>query len=110
MENLKAFEAWFITGSQHLYGPEVLNTVAEHSQQIVHAFNGSSGIPVEIVYKSVVKTPEEIYQVCMEANSSAKCIGIITWMHTFSPAKMWIAGLKALQKPILHLSAQLSSF
>lgn len=106
METLKAFEAWLITGSQHLYGPEVLKTVAEHSQEIVHSFNGSSPIPVEIVFKPVVKTPDEIYQVCMEANSSPKCIGIITWMHTFSPAKMWIAGLKALQKPVLHLHTQ----
>ena len=106
MENLKAFEAWFITGSQHLYGPEVLKTVAEHSQEIVRSFNGSSSMPVEIVFKPVVKTPDEIYQVCMEANSSPKCIGIITWMHTFSPAKMWIAGLKALQKPVLHLHTQ----
>jgi len=106
MENLKAFKAWFITGSQHLYGPEVLNTVAEHSQEIVRSLNGSSSMPVEIVYKSVVKTPEEIYQVCMEANSSPDCIGIITWMHTFSPAKMWIGGLKTLQKPILHLHTQ----
>jgi L-arabinose isomerase len=106
MENLKVFEAWFVTGSQHLYGPEVLKTVAEHSQEIVRSLNGSSTIPVEIVFKSVVKTPDEIYQVCMEANSSAKCIGIITWMHTFSPAKMWIAGLKAIQKPILHLHTQ----
>ncbi|MFH0759998.1 MAG: L-arabinose isomerase [Bacteroidota bacterium] len=106
MENLKAFEAWFITGSQHLYGPEVLESVADHSRKMVNAFNDTPAIPVKIVFKPVVKSPEEIYQVCQEANSSAKCIGIITWMHTFSPAKMWIAGLKALQKPILHLHTQ----
>ncbi len=106
MENLKAFEAWFVTGSQHLYGPEVLKTVGAHSQEIAKFLSGSPDIPVEIVFKPVVKTPDEIYQVCMEANSSQNCIGIITWMHTFSPAKMWIAGLKALQKPILHLHTQ----
>ena len=106
MENLKAFQAWFVTGSQNLYGPEVLKSVATHSQEIAKFLSGSSVIPVEIVFKPVVKTPDEIYQVCMEANSSPDCIGIITWMHTFSPAKMWIAGLKALQKPILHLHTQ----
>jgi L-arabinose isomerase len=106
MENLKAFEAWFITGSQHLYGPEVLNTVAEHAQEMVRAFNQSADIPVEIVFKTVVKTPEEIYQMCIEANSSARCIGLITWMHTFSPAKMWIGGLKVLNKPLMHLHTQ----
>ncbi len=106
MKNLKAYEAWFVTGSQHLYGPEVLKTVGAHSQEIAKSLSGSPAIPVEIVFKPVVKTPDEIYQVCMEANSSPNCIGIITWMHTFSPAKMWIAGLKALQKPILHLHTQ----
>ena len=106
MENLKAFQAWFITGSQHLYGPEVLNTVAEHAQEMVRAFNATAEIPVEIVFKPVVKTPDEIYQMCMEANSSANCIGLITWMHTFSPAKMWIGGLKVLHKPIMHLHTQ----
>jgi L-arabinose isomerase len=106
MENLKGFEAWFITGSQHLYGPEVLVTVAEHSTEIVNSFNNSSGIPVKVVFKPVVKTPDEIFQICQEANNSANCIGLITWMHTFSPAKMWIAGLKALRKPVLHLHTQ----
>ena len=106
MDNLKALEAWFITGSQHLYGPQVLETVAEHSREIVSSFNQSSGIPVTLVFKPVVKTPEEIYEVCQAANTDKKCIGIITWMHTFSPAKMWIAGLKALQKPVLHLHTQ----
>jgi len=106
MENLKGFEAWFVTGSQHLYGPEVLESVAEHSRKMVDSFNTTPAIPVKIVFKPVVKTPGEIYQVCQEANSSATCIGLVTWMHTFSPAKMWIAGLKTLQKPILHLHTQ----
>lgn len=106
MENLKGFEVWFVTGSQHLYGPEVLIKVADHSKEIVNSFNGSPSIPVTVVFKPVVKTPDEILQVCREANNSPSCIGLITWMHTFSPAKMWIAGLKALQKPVLHLHTQ----
>lgn len=104
--NLKQFEAWFITGSQHLYGEETLRQVAEHSQQIAKALNESSQIPVKIVFKPTVKTHEEIYAICQEANTADNCIGIIAWMHTFSPAKMWIGGLKILQKPLLHLHTQ----
>lgn len=106
MRMLSKLEAWFVTGSQHLYGLEVLKTVAEHSMEIAKAFDSSLAIPVKIVFKPVVKTPEEIYQICEEANSTPNCIGLITWMHTFSPAKMWIAGLKILNKPILHLHTQ----
>ena len=103
---LKQFEVWFVTGSQHLYGTEVLKKVAEHSQEIVKTFHASSSIPVTVVFKPVVKTPDEIYKLCIEANSKLNCIGLITWMHTFSPAKMWIGGLKVLNKPILHLHTQ----
>jgi L-arabinose isomerase len=103
---LKQFEVWFVTGSQHLYGPEVLRKVAEHSEEIVKAFMASRTIPVTIVFKPVVKSPEEIYSLFIEANSTRNCVGIITWMHTFSPAKMWIGGLKILNKPILHLHTQ----
>ena len=106
MESLKVYEAWFVTGSQHLYGPEVLEQVARNSSEIAQTLNGAGVIPVKVVFKPVVKSPEEILQVCMEANASPNCIGLVTWMHTFSPAKMWIAGLKALQKPILHLHTQ----
>ncbi|MDD2813729.1 MAG: L-arabinose isomerase, partial [Bacteroidales bacterium] len=106
MENLNIYEAWLVTGSQHLYGPEVLDQVAAHSKEMVQTLNASESTPVRIVFKPVVKTAEEILQVCMEANAASNCIGVITWMHTFSPAKMWIAGLKALQKPILHLHTQ----
>lgn len=106
MENLNIYEAWLVTGSQHLYGPEVLDQVAAHSKEMVQTLNASESTPVRIVFKPVVKTAEEILQVCMEANTVSNCIGVITWMHTFSPAKMWIAGLKALQKPILHLHTQ----
>lgn len=104
--DLKSFEVWFVTGSQHLYGPETLQQVAEHSQKIADSFNKAKSIPVGIVFKPVVKTPEEIYNLCAEANSSKSCIGFIAWMHTFSPAKMWINGLKILQKPLCHLHTQ----
>jgi L-arabinose isomerase len=106
MIDLKKLEVWFITGSQHLYGEETLNQVAEHSQQIVRGLNEAGPIPVQVVVKPTVKTTEEIYRIIQEANVTANCIGIITWMHTFSPAKMWITGLKALQKPLLHLHTQ----
>ncbi len=106
MTDLKQWEIWFVTGSQHLYGEETLKQVAAHSQTIAAALNASSRISVSIVFKPVVKTPEEIYGLCQEANRAEKCIGIITWMHTFSPAKMWIGGLKILQKPLLHLHTQ----
>lgn len=103
---LKQFEVWFVTGSQHLYGPKTLEQVAANSQAIAAALNGSASIPVKVVFKPVVKTAEEILDVCVQANSTTSCIGLITWMHTFSPAKMWIAGLTSLQKPFLHLHTQ----
>lgn len=106
MINLQELEAWFITGSQHLYGEETLNQVAAHSQQIAAALDQASQIPVRIVFKPTVKSTEEIYQICQEANVAKNCIGVICWMHTFSPAKMWITGLKILQKPLLHLHTQ----
>src|SRR5438552_7480301 len=100
------FEIWFITGSQHLYGEETLKKVAEHSQQIAQSLNESKQIPVKGIFKPTVKSPEEIYSICQEANTAKNCVGIIAWMHTFSPAKMWIGGLKILQKPLLHLHTQ----
>jgi len=106
MTNLKQLEIWFITGSQHLYGEETLKQVAEHSKEIAAFLDKAPAIPVRVVFKPTVKTPEEIYSICREANTEDKCIGIITWMHTFSPAKMWINGLKILQKPLLHLHTQ----
>ncbi len=104
--NLKKLEVWFITGSQHLYGEETLKQVAENSKTIAASLNDAPQIPVSVVLKPTVKTSEEIFTVIQEANQSKKCIGIITWMHTFSPAKMWIGGLKILQKPMLHLHTQ----
>jgi len=106
MINLKSLEVWFVTGSQHLYGEETLRKVAEHSQQIAAALNNAVQIPVKIVYKPTVKSTEEIYNICQEANGAKNCIGIVAWMHTFSPAKMWIGGLKILQKPLCHLHTQ----
>lgn len=106
MKSLKELEVWFVTGSQDLYGEETLKQVAVHSQQIAASLNNAAVIPVSVVFKPTVKSPEEIYAVCAEANVSAKCIGIITWMHTFSPAKMWIRGLSILNKPLLHLHTQ----
>src|SRR5690349_7568006 len=106
MDDLSTFEAWFVTGSQNLYGAETLQQVAEHSQTIAQARSESSRIPVRIVFKPVLTTPESIRSLCLEANADERCIGLIAWMHTFSPAKMWIAGLNALQKPLVHLHTQ----
>jgi L-arabinose isomerase len=106
MIDLKKLEVWFVTGSQHLYGEDTLKQVAQHSQITATSFNASSQIPVQVVFKPIVKTAEEIYKICEEANVAKDCIGIIAWMHTFSPAKMWIGGLKILHKPLLHLHTQ----
>src|SRR5580700_8571073 len=104
--SLKNLEVWFVTGSQHLYGEKTLNLVAEHFQAIANALNKAAQMSATIVLQPTVKTTEEIFNVCSAANTSKNCIGIIAWMHTFSPAKMWIGGLKILQKPLLHLHTQ----
>jgi L-arabinose isomerase len=106
MINLKNLEVWFITGSQNLYGEETLRQVAENAQKVAEGLNNANQIPVSIVYKPIVKTPEEIFDTLQQANMAPNCIGVITWMHTFSPAKMWIRGLSILQKPLLHLHTQ----
>ncbi len=106
MLDLKKYEVWFITGSQHLYGKETLLQVDEHSKIIAEYFHNHTQIPVKIVFKPVVKSSEEILAVCKQANATPNCVGIITWMHTFSPAKMWISGLNVLQLPLLHLHTQ----
>ncbi len=106
MRNLKQREVWFVTGSQHLYGEETLRQVAIHARTMAEFIDNEVTMPVRVVYKPVVKTPDEIYAICQEANVTAGCIGIITWMHTFSPAKMWIRGLSILKKPLLHLHTQ----
>jgi len=106
MINLKQLEVWFVTGSQHLYGPETLQQVARNSQEIAQAFDAAPAIPVKIVFKPVVKTPDEVTALCQEANVASNCLGLITWCHTFSPSKMWINGLKQLRKPLAHLHTQ----
>jgi L-arabinose isomerase len=106
MIDLKQYEVWLVTGSQHLYGPKTLETVAEHSREIAAALGASAHMPVNVLFKPVLTTPEAIKELCLEANSSPNCIGLITWMHTFSPAKMWIAGLTLLKKPFAHLHTQ----
>jgi L-arabinose isomerase len=106
MLDLKQLEVWFVTGSQHLYGPEALKQVALNAQQVVKALDTAAAIPTRIVFKPVVIKPEEAAGLCQDANAAAGCIGLITWCHTFSPSKMWINGLKALRKPLLHLHTQ----
>ncbi len=106
MENLKQWEIWFITGSQHLYGTETLKIVQEHADVIGRSLGEDSRIPVTVKCKTIVTTAEEIFSACSEANHHRNCIGVIIWMHTFSPAKMWINGFKILKKPLLHLHTQ----
>src|SRR3954452_9243829 len=106
MNDLKNYEVWFVTGSQNLYGSDTLDQVAVHSREIATALSEAAAIPVQVVFKPILTGPTEIRNLCLEANSNPQCVGLITWMHTFSPAKMWIAGLNALQKPFLHLHTQ----
>lgn len=106
MIDIKAYEVWFVTGSQHLYGPKTLEKVAEHSREIAAVLGESTHISIQITFKPVLTTPDAIRELCLQANSAQNCIGLITWMHTFSPAKMWIAGLNLLKKPFLHLHTQ----
>jgi L-arabinose isomerase len=108
MDNLKKLEVWFVTGSQHLYGPETLKQVAADSLKISATLDKSPKIAAKIVFKQVLTTPDAITELCTDANSSKSCIGLITWMHTFSPAKMWIRGLTILNKPLLHFHTQLN--
>lgn len=106
MIELQPYQVWLVTGSQHLYGPEAIEQVGANSQTIVNALAPSKHVPVHLVFKGVVTTPDEIYNLCLDANNSGQCVGLIFWMHTFSPAKMWSAGLAALKKPFLHLHTQ----
>ena len=103
---LGTHEVWFLTGSQDLYGDEALRRVDDHAREIAGSLDADATIPVRVVHKPVVKSPESIRQVCLEANAARSCVGVVAWMHTFSPAKMWIGGLGSLQKPFLHLHTQ----
>ena len=106
MKNLKPIEFWYVTGSQHLYGEVALKQVAENARKVVEALNASGKLPAQVVFKPIVTRPEEARAVCVEANSNPACGGVVLWMHTFSPAKMWIGGLTTLNKPMLHLHTQ----
>jgi len=109
MTKISKKEIWFITGSQHLYGEETLKQVASNSQQIVEGLNTSRHVPIKISYKPIVTRSDEITQICQQASAESNCIGVIAWMHTFSPAKMWINGLKILSKPLCHLHTQFNA-
>ncbi len=106
---MKAFEnleLWWVTGAQLLYGGDAVVAVDKHSKEMVEGLNNSGNIPVKVVYKGTANSSKEVEAVMKEANNDSKCIGIITWMHTFSPAKMWIHGLQQLKKPLLHFHTQ----
>ena len=106
MKNLETCEIWYITGSQHLYGEQTLRQVASNSKKIVEELNGSQRLPLRLVFKPPLTRSEEIRTLCLEANNAPNCAGLVLWMHTFSPSKMWIGGLSALKKPFLHLHTQ----
>ncbi len=106
MKPLKQYEFWFVAGSQHLYGDETLAQVRAHAEEMAQSLNGAASIPATVVYRPIVTTPDQILQTMMAANADPACAGVICWMHTFSPSKMWIGGLSALQKPYLHLHTQ----
>src|SRR4029450_651728 len=97
---------WFLTGSQGLYGPETLTQVERQSQQIVDQLHDSGQLPLPVQWQAVLTDAEAIHRIMLDANADPDCLGVIAWMHTFSPAKMWITGLDALQTPLLHLHTQ----
>jgi L-arabinose isomerase len=104
--NFKDIEVWFLTGAQMLYGEDAIAQVDAHSNEIVKGLNESGKLPVKVIYKGTIKSSSEVATTLSAANDDKKCIGVITWMHTFSPAKMWIHGLKNYKKPLLHLHTQ----
>ena len=108
-KDMKAFEQleiWWVTGAQLLYGGETVKIVDGHSQEMVNGLNEKGIIPIKIVYKGTVNSSKEVEEVMKNANNDKKCVGVMTWMHTFSPAKMWIHGLQQLKKPLLHFHTQ----
>ena len=106
MTNFKDLEVWFVTGAQLLYGGDAVIQVDAHSNEMVKGLNESGNLPVNVVYKGTVNSAKEVTAAFKAANNDDKCIGVITWMHTFSPAKMWIHGLQELKKPLLHFHTQ----
>lgn len=109
MDVFKQSEVWFVIGSQNLYGPKTLQQVMDNAHQVVNSLNSEAGLPVKLVLKPLVTTPDEITALCREANYDTACIGIMTWLHTFSPAKMWIGGLSILNKPLLQFHTQFNA-
>ena len=109
MQQFDSLSVWFVIGTQHLYGPETLRQVADHAQQVVEGLNREAGLPVKLELKPLVKSPDEALALCRDANHDNSCIGIITWLHTFSPAKMWIGGLSVLNKPLLQFHTQFNA-
>ena len=106
MKVFENLEVWWVTGAQLLYGGDAVVAVDGHSKEMVEGLNASGNIPVKIVYKGTANSSKEVEAVMLAANNDEKCAGIITWMHTFSPAKMWIKGLQQLKKPLLHFHTQ----
>jgi L-arabinose isomerase len=106
VKHLAPSEIWFVTGSQHLYGTKALNEVAAHARKIAVGLTHSKSIPLKVVFKPIVTRPEGVRACCLEANNTDKCAGLILWMHTFSPSKMWVGGLSVLNKPFVHLHTQ----
>lgn len=103
---MKKYTFWFVVGSQHLYGEKIFQTIDDRSKQMAKFLSMKLSAFANVKYKALVKTPEEIYQFAKEANQDEDVVGVITWMHTFSPSKMWIKGLNILQKPVLQLHTQ----
>ena len=106
MNAFNQYEVWFVTGAQLLYGGDAVIAVDAHSNEMVNGLNESGKLPVKVVYKGTANSSKEVEAVFKAANNDEKCVGVITWMHTFSPAKMWIHGLQQLKKPLLHLHTQ----
>jgi L-arabinose isomerase len=106
MHLLSSPQIWFVCGSQHLYGPGPLQQVAANAREVAAGLAASKALPLEVTFKALLTTPDEIAQLCIDANSDPACAGLIVWMHTFSPSKMWIRGLTTLKKPFVHLHTQ----
>lgn len=106
MNGFENYEVWWVTGAQLLYGGDAVVKVDSHSREMVEGLNNSGRLPVKVVYKGTANSSKEVTEVMRQANNDARCIGVITWMHTFSPAKMWIHGLQQLNKPLLHFHTQ----
>ncbi len=106
MQQLATPEIWFVCGSQHLYGPGPLEEVARNAREVAETLDASGQLPLKLVYKALLTTPEEIRALCLEASRDPNCAGLVLWMHTFSPSRMWIGGLSVLSKPFCHLHTQ----